>query len=69
MYHLQALELLPATTKVRDIVTFLENVLEDRAAQKRSSQVLRSLLYAEHLQVLNLFDIRFYYVGVTKVSL
>jgi tetratricopeptide (TPR) repeat protein len=47
----RALELLPPTTRVRDIVVFLENVLEDRATMKRSAQVLRSLLYAEHLQV------------------
>jgi len=47
----KAMELLPHTTKVSDILTFLENVLEDTAARKRSSQVLRSLLYSEHLQV------------------
>ena len=50
---LQALELLPANTKVRDVLTFLENVLEGKATEKRENQVLRSLLYAEHLQVGN----------------
>ncbi|XP_074662539.1 vam6/Vps39-like protein isoform X2 [Tubulanus polymorphus] len=47
----KALELLPASTKVRDILNFLENVLEDRAATKRDLKLLRCLLYAEHLQV------------------
>ena len=50
---MQALELLPANTKVRDVLTFLENVLEGKATEKRENQVLRSLLYAEHLQVGN----------------
>ena len=48
---LQTFELLPPNTNVSDILIFLENILEDKAARKRSAQVLRSLLYAEHLQV------------------
>ena len=51
MWLCQALELLPSHTKVDDVLIFLENVLEERAGRKRSCQVLRSLLYAEHLQV------------------
>lgn len=50
-FAVQALELLPSHTKVEDVLVFLENVLEERAGKRRSSQVLRSLLYAEHLQV------------------
>ena len=47
----QALELLPSTIRVRDILTFLENVLENIAAQRRHNQVLKSLSYAENLSV------------------
>ena len=54
---LQALEILPASTKVSDVVTFLENVLEERAAQKRNCQVLKSLYCAEHLQVRSVFHL------------
>ena len=47
----QVLEVLPADTRVSDIAVFLESVMAERAAQKRRCQVLKSLLYAEHLQV------------------
>ncbi|XP_071079249.1 vam6/Vps39-like protein isoform X1 [Haliotis cracherodii] len=47
----KALELLPPETRVRDILTYLENVMEHRAAQRRSDQVLKSMLYNENLQV------------------
>ncbi|XP_064600177.1 vam6/Vps39-like protein [Liolophura sinensis] len=47
----QALEMLPANTEVKQILTYLENVMEEKAASKRSCQVLKSLLYAENLQV------------------
>lgn len=47
----KVLEVLPADTKVSDIAVFLESVMAERAAQKRRCQVLKSLLYAEHLQV------------------
>ncbi|XP_041353642.1 vam6/Vps39-like protein [Gigantopelta aegis] len=47
----KALELLPATTRVRDILVYLENVMEHRASQHRQDQVLKSMLYAENLQV------------------
>lgn len=48
---IQALELLPATTEVKDIRMFLMNVLQDKMQQQRKYMVLKSLLYAEHLQV------------------
>ncbi|RUS79603.1 hypothetical protein EGW08_012628 [Elysia chlorotica] len=47
----KALELLPQTTKLRDILTFLENVMENQAVRRRHNQVLKSMLYAENLQV------------------
>ena len=43
--------MLPQSTKVTDILGFLENVIEETAAKKRSLQILRSLAYAENLQV------------------
>ncbi|XP_078593471.1 vam6/Vps39-like protein isoform X1 [Branchiostoma floridae x Branchiostoma japonicum] len=47
----KALAMLPSGTQIKDICSFLENVLEEKAMQKRNMQVLKSLLYAEHLQV------------------
>ncbi|XP_005090680.1 vam6/Vps39-like protein [Aplysia californica] len=47
----KALELLPSDTKLRDILTFLENVMESQAVRRRSNQILKSMLYAENLQV------------------
>ncbi|KAK6183438.1 hypothetical protein SNE40_010920 [Patella caerulea] len=47
----KALELLPATTRVRDILTYLENVMEHQASRRRQNQVLKSMLYAENLQI------------------
>ncbi|CAL1543565.1 unnamed protein product [Lymnaea stagnalis] len=47
----KALELLPSTTKLSDILTFLENVMEHQAARRRSNQILKSMLYAENLEV------------------
>uniref|UniRef100_A0A2C9M943 CNH domain-containing protein n=1 Tax=Biomphalaria glabrata TaxID=6526 RepID=A0A2C9M943_BIOGL len=47
----KALELLPSTTKLTDILAFLENVLEHQTAHRRSNQILKSILYAENLQV------------------
>ncbi|KAI8483377.1 Vam6/Vps39-like protein, partial [Branchiostoma belcheri] len=46
----KALAMLPSGTQIKDICSFLENVLEEKAMQKRNMQVLKSLLYAEHLQ-------------------
>lgn len=47
----KALELLPANTKIKDILGYLENVLELTASTKHHSQVLRNLLFSESLQV------------------
>ncbi|KAI0225860.1 Vam6/Vps39-like protein [Lamellibrachia satsuma] len=47
----KVLEVLPPNTRVSDIAVFLESVMAERTAQKRRCQVLKSLLYAEHLQV------------------
>ncbi|KAL4237860.1 Vam6/Vps39-like protein [Mactra antiquata] len=47
----KALELLPADTKIKDILTFMENVLEMKAATKHQNRVLRNMLFSEALQV------------------
>ena len=47
----QALELLPSSIEVREVYTFLLNVLEDKEKRRKNCQVLKSLLFAEHLQV------------------
>ncbi|XP_076463553.1 vam6/Vps39-like protein [Babylonia areolata] len=47
----KALELLPSTTVVRDLLTFLENVMEHSASQRRHNQMKRSLTHAENLKV------------------
>ena len=47
----QALELLPSTTEVKDVTVFLTNIMKDKMQQRRSCLVLKSLLYAEHLQM------------------
>ncbi|KAL5008470.1 hypothetical protein ScPMuIL_014051 [Solemya velum] len=47
----QSLELLPTTTLVKDILTYLQNIMEQRATTRRRCQVLKSMLYAENLQV------------------
>ncbi|XP_059173340.1 vam6/Vps39-like protein [Physella acuta] len=47
----KALEILPSGTKLKDILTFLENVMENQAVRRRSNQILKSMLYAENLQV------------------
>ena len=48
---MQVLTVLPSSTRVSDIAVFLESVMAERAARKRRCQVLKSLLYAESLQV------------------
>ncbi|KAK7506799.1 hypothetical protein BaRGS_00001650, partial [Batillaria attramentaria] len=45
----KALELLPSTIRIRDILTFLENVLENMASERRHNQVLKSLMFCENL--------------------
>lgn len=47
----KALELLPPDTKLRHILTYMENVMESQAAHRRSNQILKSMMYAENLQV------------------
>lgn len=47
----KALELLPSSTEVREVYTFLSSVLEDKEKKRKNCQVLKSLLFAEHLQV------------------
>lgn len=47
----QVLDFLPANTEIKEIKFFLLNVLKDKMQQRRNSLVLKSLLYAEHLQV------------------
>ena len=48
---LQVLDLLPASTKLTEIEAFLGTVVQERTLLKRRTQVMRSLLLAEHLQV------------------
>lgn len=47
----KALELLPPDTKIRDILTFMENVLELKASTKHHNRVLRNMLFSETLHV------------------
>ncbi|KAH3859338.1 hypothetical protein DPMN_102057, partial [Dreissena polymorpha] len=47
----KALELLPPDTKIESILTFMEKVLELKAATKHSASVLRNMLYSESLHV------------------
>lgn len=45
------MNLLPSSTSVKDIMSYLECIVSDVFAQKRNAAVLRSLLYSERLQV------------------
>eukprot|EP00048_Salpingoeca_helianthica_P011412 m.164578 g.164578 ORF g.164578 m.164578 type:complete len:851 (-) comp15225_c0_seq3:104-2656(-) len=47
----EALKLLPASTKLREVREFLVAVLQDRAVMRRDAQLLRSLAKVENLQV------------------
>jgi len=47
----KALELLPSNIEVRELYDFLMDVLDGKETKRKRSQMLRSLLYAEHLQV------------------
>eukprot|EP00794_Sanderia_malayensis_P017256 gene17256-18981_t len=47
----QVLDLLPPLTQIKDVCSFLNNILESKMIERRHSQIFRSLLYAEHLQV------------------
>merc|ERR1712142_256434 len=46
----KALEMLPSSIPVSDVCLFLENVIKEKASCKRNAQILKSLLFAEHLQ-------------------
>lgn len=50
--NLKALELLPTNTKINEIVNYLENVLEFQATNRRDNQLLKSMFFAENLQVI-----------------
>lgn len=58
LFHQQSLELLPSTTKMSEILAYLENVMEHQAMIRRKNQVLKSMLYAENLQV-NSYTVQF----------
>ena len=47
----QVLDLLPAGTKLKDIQEFLTMVVQERTLLRRRTQLMKSLLLAEHLQV------------------
>ncbi|XP_033733768.1 LOW QUALITY PROTEIN: vam6/Vps39-like protein [Pecten maximus] len=47
----KALELLPAATRIEEILNYLESVMEHQATVRRKNQVLKSMFYAENLQV------------------
>lgn len=55
LFILQALELLPPGIKIKDILVYLENVLELKSATKHRTQVLRNMLFSESLQVREIF--------------
>ena len=42
---------------MREVYTFLLSVLEDKEKKRKKCQVLKSLLFAEHLQVKMLFSV------------
>lgn len=47
----QVLDLLPPETPLRDLQIFLTSVLEKKSKERRSNQVLKSLIFAQHIQV------------------
>ena len=68
----QALELLPPSIKIKDILGYLENVLELKSATKHQSQVLRNMLFSESLQVcssLNIFILMYYPIHIDTISM
>lgn len=48
----KALELLPPSTKISDILNYLENLIEKKAARRRKCMLLRNILYAENALVI-----------------
>jgi len=51
--------MLPATTTVSNLQTYIENVLGMTAARRQNNQLLRSLLMSESLQVILVFYFEF----------
>lgn len=49
---IQVLNMLPSSTSLPDILSYMESILSSEASKKNNIRVLRSLLYSEHLQVL-----------------
>ena len=47
----QVLNLLPPDTPLRDLQVFLSSVLEKKSKERRTNQVLKSLVFAQHVQV------------------
>ena len=47
----QVLNLLPPETPIRDLQVFLSSVLEKKSKERRTNQVLKSLIFAQHVQV------------------
>ena len=47
----QVLNLLPPNTPLRDLKVFLSSVLEKKSKERRNNQVLKSLIFAQHVQV------------------
>ncbi|XP_021362075.1 vam6/Vps39-like protein isoform X2 [Mizuhopecten yessoensis] len=47
----KALEMLPAATNIEEILNYLESVMEHQATERRKNQILKSMFYAENLQV------------------
>lgn len=48
---MKALSIMPNEIRIVDIRAYLDRVLQANSAKRRSCQIVRSLLYAEHLQV------------------
>ncbi|KAI6652243.1 hypothetical protein LOD99_7260 [Oopsacas minuta] len=47
----QVLNLLPPDTPLRDLQVFLTSVLEKKSKERRTNQVTKSLIFAQHVQV------------------
>jgi len=70
VFHLQVLNLLPSNTSVSSILSYLESVLGMTSSRKWNSELMKSLLYSEHLQVIigNLLSILFYFINFNAIS-
>ena len=47
----QVLNLLPPDTPLRDLQVFLTSVLDKKSKERRTNQVMKSLIFAQHVQV------------------